>query len=509
MSPLSNDTRRLTTGSAGKPASLAEILNNLAAARVWTLVERWFFIPYLIAGWLFVVVTPPFQVPDEASHYYRAYQLSRGGWWPERHGGVLGGWLPSEVVAAVSTRGMPFHPDRRVRPSTLAEDIRAQLSQPSSGEEIFAGFPNVMLYPAWVYLPHATGIFLARQVTPSPTLQLYAGRLFGFSLLACLVLLGIRLARPHHHFLWLSAWTPMTLFQLAGISADGLTLACAFVCGGLLWRWAHGPGHSFPPKEWLLFLLVSALLATSKTVYCLLPLAVMGLPGFPKVHSAGSPHIGRVARVVLLTMLTLVLTMAWLWVARQWFAAPQRPHMTIAPADQMVFVLQQPFHFLKIFYIQVHHNLYRFFMAFVGNLGWQDTPMPTWFYLLWLGFFAAIGMLSPARPFQGRLVFCLTLVLAITFIGIFLVMYLGFTPPGANHIDGVQGRYFLPLLPFACLLPPMLKPPLHKYRGRFFRKISCRASMGSPTLVLAPLLIAFSLISTVTALCSLTLRFYD
>ena len=36
--------------------------------------------------------------------------------------------------------------------------------------------------------------------------------------------------------------------------------------------------------------------------------------------------------------------------------------------------------------------------------------------------------------------------------GIFLASYLGWTPPCATFIDGVQGRYFLPIVPLAFLV---------------------------------------------------------
>ena len=34
--------------------------------------------------------------------------------------------------------------------------------------------------------------------------------------------------------------------------------------------------------------------------------------------------------------------------------------------------------------------------------------------------------------------------------------YLGWTPVGADKILGVQGRYFLPMLPFALVLVPRI-----------------------------------------------------
>ncbi len=463
---------------------------------------------YLIAGWLFALVTPPFQVPDEPAHFYRAYHLSRGDLWPQRWGETVGGWLPGAVVAAGNTRGLPFHPEKSIEPSALLEDIRAELERPSGGEEMFTSFPNVAVYPPWAYLPHSMGLLLARQVTPSPTIQLYVGRCFGFTLFSLLVFLGIRLARPHQGFLWLVALSPMTMFQLAGISADGLALASAFVCAGLLWRWTVEPDVSISRREWWLFLGFAALLASSKAVYSPLPLVVLGLPAVGKLRLMAHPAASRAVGAGLLLLLTLGLTLTWLWVSRQWFVVPQRPGVTIAPLEQLKFVMEHPLSFCMALWNQVYHNLFRYFMGLVGNLGWRDTPLPNWYYPFWLICFACLAWLTPARPFRTRLAAALVLALSSVFIGIFLAMYLGFNPPGAGDIVGVQGRYFLPLLPFACLFLPMLMSLVKKPLNGSFPKQSDRYPSEPAAGFQGLILISFAIISVGAAWYALVMRFY-
>src|SRR5512134_828410 len=49
-------------------------------------------------GTAFVLVTPPFQVPDEPSHFLRAYALSEGAIRIRTYGGVLSQPLPASLL---------------------------------------------------------------------------------------------------------------------------------------------------------------------------------------------------------------------------------------------------------------------------------------------------------------------------------------------------------------------------------------------------------------------------
>lgn len=65
-------------------------------------------------------------------------------------------------------------------------------------------------------------------------------------------------------------------------------------------------------------------------------------------------------------------------------------------------------------------------------------------------------------PWQARTV---TLLLCAVVIGmIWLAMYLAFTPVGAGEINGVQARYYLPLLlpVFLCICPEQLRISIKK-----------------------------------------------
>mgnify|MGYP000072583915 FL=1 len=61
-------------------------------------VEKKFVYIAIIFGLIIMVLTPPFQSPDEDSHFKKAYVLSKGNIFPEEQGGEAGFELPVEMV---------------------------------------------------------------------------------------------------------------------------------------------------------------------------------------------------------------------------------------------------------------------------------------------------------------------------------------------------------------------------------------------------------------------------
>ena len=61
-------------------------------------VEKKFVYLAIIFGMIIMVLTPPFQAPDENNHFKKAYVISKGNIFPEEQDGKAGFYLPKEMV---------------------------------------------------------------------------------------------------------------------------------------------------------------------------------------------------------------------------------------------------------------------------------------------------------------------------------------------------------------------------------------------------------------------------
>ena len=111
---------------------------------------------------------------------------------------------------------------------------------------------------------------------------------------------------------------------------------------------------------------------------------------------------------------------------------------------------------------------YNYVREFVGVLGWLDAPAPGWFVALaksmvvasfiWVAAFADLDAVTIGRV--RSLPVSLSAMMLLASAAVFGALYLIWSPVGSPLVEGVQGRYFLPI---ACVLAP-LALSLHGWR---------------------------------------------
>jgi uncharacterized membrane protein len=90
----------------------------------------------------------------------------------------------------------------------------------------------------------------------------------------------------------------------------------------------------------------------------------------------------------------------------------------------------------------------------IGVLGLFDTVLHGWVYpTLTVMLFASFVTRLPAAPAMRAQV-ALTAAVAIVgyAIAVYFICYLAFTPLAADSVWGVQGRYFVPILPLVAIV---------------------------------------------------------
>lgn len=426
----------------------------------WVTPQAIFAVIALIAGPILCFLTPPYQTADENAHFFRAYQVSEGGW----KGEVLSVWTGGRLPAGVSTLRDREEMNRlsgKSQEKTSLALIVSGLDEPW-GERIEVQFPNSAIYPPTNYLPQAAGIAVARALGGGPLVSMYAGRLANLLAYIAVTWTAIRLMPFAPMLLAAVALLPMSLFQAATLTADTPLNALSFLFLALSLRAAAGQDGRIDRKPLAARIVSGVLLAAGKSVYA--PLLAIGLVRALADRNERRRAVLLVEAVVI--MAGLVATVAWYATNTEHMISVRSSIDVIDSKAQFAFVLGAPLTYLTIFFDTIAQQTYIYFLTTVGVLGWLDTLLPIWVYdyAPWILALALVtrGRSDGAPPWILR---CGLPVLAFGVVfAIFLSLYLSWTPPYRTMVEGVSGRYFIPLLTpvlLAAVLPAIPGRPVN------------------------------------------------
>ncbi|WP_431966466.1 DUF2142 domain-containing protein [Nocardia sp. bgisy134] len=423
-------------------------------------------------GTLFAVLTPPFWGHDEITQFGRAYQVAYGGFLPQRiqddRGLAYGGDVPASIdeLMGYSFRDYQDNPEE---PGAMVSDPgvydRLKSAQVDSPMEP-VWFTNTAAYSPVPYVPAAVGIRAAALFDLDVGAMVTLTRLAG--LLGYLVVVGFGLyALRAHRVQWLAftvAVLPIAVFQAGTVTADTLTNALAIMVSALLIK-ALFLGNGLTRTETVALLGATVLLPVSKPTYVLLAMLVVLVPVDRFAFFGAAAGSGFTWRRLVPWAFAGAGGLAfavWMKIAAPTgdgmsLMRPRHQWYTVKPGEQLGEILGDPLHFLNVFGDSIFYRDQRWFTQFFGELGFAYIDVPAIAVLACLLAFAlSIGIADRMNPRTAT--FVRTLIVALTVAAsvamIYVTLYMSFTPVGYYIIDGVQGRYFVPLalIAFAALL---------------------------------------------------------
>ncbi|RJP95088.1 MAG: DUF2142 domain-containing protein [Desulfobacteraceae bacterium] len=400
--------------------------------------ESVFLVMALIAGLYMVFITGPFQAPDENTHFFRAYQISEGKIFSERFEDQTGARLPEDLInAGKDFFSVPFHPETKISGHQIIQNLRDPFT---SSQRTFLSFPNTALYFPICYIPQAIGIGIGRLFDISALGLMYFGRVFNLLCWCGLVFTAIRVTPVFKWIFVLVGLMPMAVFLAASLSADSVINGCSllFIASVLHERFTDNHKMSFKLK-WAIGVM-AVFLAMMKQVYAPLVGLLLIIP--ENRYGGWKKKILYCTAVAISSLLCLYL----------WGIEIKRIYVPLNGAnmgEQLSFILAAPQEYAKILMRTIWIHWPGWMGSLIGILGWLDTILPEWIYLTYLPALAVTALLE--RREKGD-IFCpmeKTAALGfacLSFLLIATAQYLSWNKPEALIIEGIQGRYLIPLL---------------------------------------------------------------
>jgi len=352
---------------------------------------------------------------------------------------LIGGHLPEDlsVISKLVPRGIH---GRQQLPADVLRYIHTDRSSEGSGKTMFFQFPNMALNTPIPYLPQVLGITIGKAFDASPIALGYLARLANLVAWISIVFVAIKTIPMSKWLMLVVALMPISLFLATSTSADALTYALCFLFIAVVMNLAFG-ASPLTGQSLLALSALCVLVTVSKIIYIPLILLVLLLP-----RSKFRSKQRHLAYMALCFGLVFTVTLLWMVAIRD-LHLPVNPGQTADPSGQVSFIIADPFRFLSIVASTIVNHFFYLAWQLIGVLGWLDTHLPKWFYLV---SYATIGLvsLSDWTPNIKLSHWSKLIILAVVAFGTLMVftgIYIRWTPVGGALVTGMQGRYFIPL----------------------------------------------------------------
>ncbi len=438
----------------------------------------YFLIPFQL--FIFTFLVPPFQKPDEQAHFEQSLIISKGFVSCNKKSGNT---IPIEkkYVDFIKTPYLDLltHGKGKLPVQIFLKDL---FSNKQNSQKINFNIDHLCSFPIISYLPQAFILTVSSILNLNPIISLYVGRLF-MSILGYLWFLYLykKITKNYKLILLFTFTLPMTLHQISSFSYDvihimlGLTFFVLIINYRLIKKLRAF--HYFK-----LFFVLFLFLLSKKIGYEAFVLFLFLIP--------------FETRPMVFSSLILVIFLAISKLNGIFDLQASLMSSTINPLRQVSFLLSDPTNIVSVLAVTTIQRFGFYLQSLIGIFGWLEYGLDKLSYLLYGIFFMYVIIstnLVGKHILSKKKNILLFVALFISYIFIHILALVFNTEQNTVIAHGVQGRYFIPFVPFIILLIAQIK----YYLGlnNFHKKISFKVS---------PLLTNVILVITIIYLISAT-----
>ena len=418
---------------------------SLKAARVNV---KLVFLFILMMGLIFSFVTPAYTVPDERTHIETIYAMSN------RFLGIMNPGGPERLMKRVCDvdaqimNTMPLSMESYRRQTRVFESAdKAKTLGQGAGRISVYGRNSLGNAVTLSYLPAAAGFTIARLFGRNMITMIMAAR--WCNLIVCALLMALAAGRMPFGGISLGVigLFPRTLQLMASCSYDGMIMTGIFVF--IAWCYRFIEDDSVCAADIMVFVFSGIYTALCKGgaylpvtgIVLLIPLMKKEIGGKVKIRLFKAAFV-MLAAAGLLFFVKNAATIKGIF-------SRSSGEVIFWTGEQTLYtfsdIIADPARFLKIILNTLYVRGDSLIGEMVGNALFQKWFIVYGFIILMLlGLLAGKGEI---KRFQLRYRLLILLFAAASAALIWLSMLLSFTSSDALYIGGLQGRYFLPLLP--------------------------------------------------------------
>ncbi len=380
---------------------------------------------------IFAILVPPFQKPDEQPHFEKSLLISKGYLFCQKKiNNTIK--LEKKYIDFINTPYLDLMTHGRNTKLPLAVFLKDLFSSNQSDKKINFNIDHLCSFPIISYLPQALTLIIASLFKLNPILSLYFGRLV-MSILGYFWFLYLyrKIVDGYKLILLFTFALPMTLHQISSFSYDALHIMLALTFFTLIIN---------KEKSVIKFFVLFLFLLSKKVGYETFFLFIFLIPFKIKPIIISSLIF---APFYFLSKLNGSYDLQFLLT-----------NQIIDPLQQIDFLFSNPINIIKVIIVTTIHQASFYLQSLIGIFGWLEYGLDPLSYFLYGLFFVYVLINVETRhalSLQKNKTILLFIALIISYVFIVLLAFVFNTESGTLTAHGVQGRYFIPFLPFIIL----------------------------------------------------------
>ena len=385
----------------------------------------------------FLILNPPLEAPDEPSHFYSAYNLSQNGL---NDNGTSNINVPDniECLNYANIQG-------RDRVSNF-DDVRSCLTNgKNENKTVLFGVAHEVSKSFLGHLVQAISIRCTDIFTNSPVLIFYFARLGNFIISFLILYFAIRICPKYKNIILFIGIMPMFVQQITSLSYDALLNSVS------LFFAAYEVNLIINKRKIkfidiiipILFLLI---MFTVKVVYVFLAFILLFIP--KECFKDKYHKIFYYFSVILMPLLGNYLIGNVL--------LHSLPVINNTMTNNLNYIIGNPLTLFPIVKNTFELNGWFYLQSMIGFFDWFRFCLSDFSIICWLIVFVLLilnnkNILNINQKSKGKILISWIAIL-LSIASVFASMYFCWSAYKLNYVDGVQGRYFIPLLIFIALL---------------------------------------------------------
>jgi len=399
--------------------------------------ENMFLLVAIPTYLFFFIAMPTFKNHDEYYHWLRAYEVSQGNLVTPIKDGIQGSNMPGGISEIATSNWID------IKYSTMKETSNIKLDYENPG---ILNSETAAVYSCVQYIPQSVGIFIGRLCTNKVLFLTYLGRFFNMVIAIVILYFAIKIIPFGKRILMISAMLPIAIEGFTSLSPDAITIAIAYLFIAYVFKLTFCDDIKIiTTRHKLAILVMSVVIALCKIVY--IPLVGLTLL-IPKEKFKGKR---KMITIVIIGIVAISINLLWLYFSSRYLTNFRDGDSKI----QVLLALQNPIQYAQTLMHTININSNSYLMSLYGNeIGWGELIKIHYivpFVFIIMHIISVVTDEDIKGKFKKSQLFWLSCIFIAIVVLIFTSLYVQWTMIGSDSIAGVQGRYFLPILPIALV----------------------------------------------------------